>query len=76
MKKDKKWNDAFDTGYYAACAMYLRAYGTEIETKYLILANLKTIEELKELGVDELDLEVLEPLLKTIKPPRKETSRG
>ncbi|MFO0359261.1 MAG: hypothetical protein ACK50N_02075 [Flavobacteriales bacterium] len=65
-KKINTWQKNFSIGYACACANIIRTHGEETIARDCFKANFMTIETMREIGVDEDDINVLKPIVKEI----------
>lgn len=59
--------DDFSVGYCCAVANMLRDHGDDVIARDCLGANYLTIKQMREIGVDESDIEILKPIVKEIK---------
>lgn len=75
-KKLKPSEKSFIQGYCCAVATLIRSHGGGIDAEDVISCiGVKTDKDLIKYGVDALDIEVLSPLLKTIRDREKRKKR-
>ena len=65
-KKMTAWQKAFSAGYACACANIIRTHGEDVIAKDCLKQNFFSIEDMRDIGVDELDIIVLTPIIKEI----------
>jgi hypothetical protein len=56
----------FSLGFIAACAVILQSHGEDTIVEDALRCNSLTVDEMREIGVDEHDIEILMPVLKEI----------
>ncbi len=61
----------FSKGYTCACANMIKDHGISTPVEDCYGANFLTVKQLKSIGVDEHDIEVLKPVIKEIERKRK-----
>jgi hypothetical protein len=68
MKKQKynNWEKTFSIGYACACANIIRLHTEDTIAKDCFSQNFMSIKTMKEIGVDEEDIKILEPIVKEI----------
>lgn len=65
--KDKvSWNKGFDCGYMCALATVMQQYGEETIVREALKENFLTVEQMKNSGVEQNDIDVLAPIVKEI----------
>jgi hypothetical protein len=65
-KELTEWDKGFIQGFAAACAITVRNYGESIIAEETYRCNFQTVKQLRNAGVDEMDIEILEPIIKEI----------
>lgn len=65
------WRDIFSIGYACACANMVRDHGYRREVDDCFRANFMSISKMREIGVDEEDIKVLRPVVRSIRGRRK-----
>jgi len=72
MEKTKisTWEKIFSIGYACACANMMRDHDQPTMVEDCFAANFMSIETMKEIGVDESDIEVLAPIVREIERKR------
>lgn len=65
-KKLTKWQKVFSIGYACACATMMKEHDEPTMVEDCFGNNFMTIAEMREIGVDESDIEALEPIVKEI----------
>lgn len=61
----------FHRGYACACANMMRDYGESTMVEECLRANFLTVEEMRKAGVEEVDIEILRPVINEIQRKRK-----
>jgi len=69
-KKINLWQKTFSIGYACACATMIRQHGITTEVEDCFRENFMDVETMRSIGVDEFDIEVLEPIVKEIERKR------
>lgn len=69
-KKINMWQKTFSIGYACACAVMIRQHGNSTEVEDCFKENFMDIETMKAIGVDDYDIEILEPVVKEIERKR------
>ena len=69
-KKIKFCKNTFSIGYACACATMIRQHGITTEVEDCLSSNFMDVETMRSIGVDEFDIEVLEPIVKEIERKR------
>jgi hypothetical protein len=64
------WQKTFSIGYACACATMIRQHGINTEVEDCFRENFMDVETMRSIGVDEFDIEVLEPIVKEIERKR------
>jgi hypothetical protein len=70
MRKITSREKIFSHGYFCACATMLRQHGESSIVEDCVRENFMDIETMRKIGVDEFDIEVLEPIVKEIERRR------
>ena len=70
MSKINLWQKTFSIGYACACATMIRQHSNTTEVEDCFRENFMSVKTMREIGVDEYDIEVLEPLVKEIERKR------
>lgn len=67
-KKEKipDWKAIFSIGYYCACSVIASDHGTKAAVKEALVCNFMDIETMREIGVNEGDIEILKPLIEEL----------
>lgn len=72
MKKQKEEQESqegkhqFSQGYFCACANMMRDHGEATMVEDCLKANFMTEKEMRAIGVDESDIEILRPIINEI----------
>ncbi len=65
--KDKTVHNEFEQGYACAISCIVKTHGASTETREALeAAGLTTEQKMLDVGIDEYDIEILQPLLKEI----------
>jgi hypothetical protein len=70
-KKLTDWDKAWMQGFAAACAITLQNHGCDTIVEDTFKCNFMSVAKMKRVGVDNMDIEVLKPIVKEIN--RKKT---
>lgn len=61
----------FSIGYACACAVMVRQHRNTTEVEDCFRENFMDVETMRSIGVDDYDIEALEPIVKEIQRKRK-----
>ena len=70
-RSKSKWALGFDQGYMCALATMQREHDQPTMVEDALKGNFLTVKEMRSRGIDEFDIDVLEPIVKEVERKRK-----
>lgn len=66
-EKEKQWL----SGFYCACAITVKNHGCTTEIEDTLRCSFNSVAQMRKLGIDEFDIEILKPVIKEIERKKK-----